>query len=69
MESNVSAEYLDFNLTQQGIIDRYFNEIGKKDEFCNEYIQILHETDEIRTPMWLSKVVDFLNGKCGIWLF
>lgn len=66
LESNVSAEYLDLNLTQQGIIDRYFNEIGKKDEFCNEYIQILHESDEIRTPMWLSKVVDFLNGKCGI---
>lgn len=66
LASNVSAEYLDLNLTQQGIIDRYFNEIGKKDEFCNEYIQILHDSDEIRTPMWLSKVVDFLNGKSGI---
>ncbi len=66
LRSNLSAEYLDLNITQQNIIDKYFDDIGKKDEFCNEYIQILHDSDEIRTPMWLSKIVNFLNGKCGV---
>ena len=66
LRSNLSAEYLDINITQQIIIDKYFDDIGKKDEFCNEYIQILHDSDEIRTPMWLSKIVNFLNGKCGV---
>ncbi|WP_429168359.1 AAA family ATPase [Aeromonas rivipollensis] len=62
LNSDVSAEYLNLDVTQQRIIDNYFNEVGKKDEFCNEYIGMLHDSEEIRTPAWLSTIVDFLNG-------
>ncbi|EJR6406833.1 AAA family ATPase, partial [Salmonella enterica] len=59
LSSNVAAGILDLTTSQKQIIKKYFDEPGKKNIFCDEYINVLYESDEIHTPTWLSNIIDF----------
>lgn len=61
LSSNVAAGILDLTTSQKLIIKEYFNELGNKNIFCDEYVDVLYETDEIHTPNWLQEVVNFFE--------
>ncbi|MCC3717066.1 ATP-binding protein [Rouxiella badensis] len=63
MESTVSGGTLNLNIKEQKNLEYYFELPGKKYEFCNTYIEILEGSEEIKTPVWLMEVADFLNGE------
>lgn len=63
LESTVSGGILNLNITQQKSLERYFEIPGNKYEFCNTYIKILEDSEEIKTPVWLMEVAEFLKGK------
>ncbi|ELY4572836.1 AAA family ATPase [Cronobacter turicensis] len=59
--SNVAAGIMDLTTSQKQIIKNYFDEPGKKNFFCDQYIDVLYESDEIHTPTWLNDIVDFFS--------
>lgn len=66
MESEVSGGALNLNLKERRSLDSYFELPGKKQEFCNAYLEIVRDTQDIKTPDWLFNVARFLNGEKGI---
>lgn len=60
LDSDVSAGSLDLTLKQQNFIKNYFDEPGKKEYFCNKYCSTIILSDEIRTPKWLTEIIDLL---------
>ncbi|AYU89756.1 ATP-binding protein [Serratia ureilytica] len=59
LDSKVSGGFFNFTEKQKSIIQKYFNEIGKKDLFCNEYCNIINESEDVRTPDWLMEAAEF----------
>ncbi|WP_105738467.1 AAA family ATPase [Cronobacter dublinensis] len=57
--SNVAAGIMDLTTSQKQIIKNYFDEPGKKNFFCDQYLDVLYESDEVHTPTWLNDIVDF----------
>lgn len=63
LESNVSGGALNLNVTEKKSLDSYFELPGNKNIFCNTYLDILEKSEDIKTPIWLMDVADFLNGE------
>lgn len=63
IQSDVSGGVLNLNITEKNDLDSYFELPGKKNEFCNIYVEILEKSEEIKTPLWLIEVVEFLDGQ------
>ncbi|WP_447882904.1 AAA family ATPase [Serratia fonticola] len=59
LDSDVSGGVLNLTISQKRLIDDYFNEPGKKYEFCRKYCDIVYESDDIRTPRWLMDIDQF----------
>lgn len=66
LQSSVSGGALNLNVTERQSLCSYFELPGKKNEFCNTYIEILQDSEEIKTPAWLMDVADFLNGEDNV---
>ncbi|ELE1010980.1 TPA: AAA family ATPase [Escherichia coli] len=62
MESSVSGGALNLNITEKKAIEDYFELPGKKNEFCEKYLEILANSNEIKTPDWLLNVARFFHG-------
>ncbi|EMN3918509.1 AAA family ATPase [Citrobacter farmeri] len=63
LESSVSGGALNLNIKEKQALGSYFDLPGKKNEFCNAYLEILEGSEEIKTPEWLIDVADFLNSE------
>lgn len=62
LESDVSGGALNINRRQKLLLQTYFNTPTKKVRFCNQYIEILEESDEIRTPSWIEEIAQFFSS-------
>lgn len=63
LNSDISGLVLNTTVQQQKIIDDYFNELGKKDVFCNEYCSIVEDDELIDTPSWMMEIVNFFSSE------
>ncbi len=66
LHSSVSGGVLNLNVKEQQSLINYFELPSKKNELCKTYIKILEDSQEIKTPVWLMNVADFLNGEDNI---
>ncbi|AYL70080.1 AAA family ATPase [Citrobacter freundii] len=62
LESSVSGGALNLNIKEKKSLEDYFELPGKKYEFCNTYLEVLADSDEIKTPDWLMDVASFFHG-------
>lgn len=62
LESDVSGGALNINRRQKLLLQTYFNTPTKKVRFCNQYIEILEESGEIKTPSWIEEIAQFFSS-------
>ncbi|EKA7905956.1 hypothetical protein OMG02_004810 [Citrobacter freundii] len=58
----MSGGALNLNIKEKKSLEDYFELPGKKYEFCNTYLEVLADSDEIKTPDWLMDVASFFHG-------